>query len=130
RRLQEQGVRIGLDDFGAGYTSFSYLRNLKADVIKIDGSLIQNMLADPDNIAIVRTIIQLAHQLKMTCIAEWVEDDPTMEALHKLGVDYMQGFFISPARPLDDVLKSKTIFDFLTTDESRARVRRIIPKKS
>lgn len=130
RRLQEQGVRIGLDDFGAGYTSFSYLRNLKADVIKIDGSLIQNMLADPDNIAIVRTIIQLAHQLKMTCIAEWVEDGPTMEALHKLGVDYMQGFFISPARPLDDVLKSKTIFDFLTTDESRARVRRIIPKKS
>lgn len=128
RRIQEHGVRIGLDDFGAGYTSFSYLRNLKADVIKIDGTLIQNMLADPNNIAIVRTIIQLAHQLKMACIAEWVEDEATLQALRKLGVDYLQGFFISPAVPLETVLKSQNIFDFLTTEESRNCIRQLIAK--
>lgn len=129
RQIQEQGVRIGLDDFGAGYTSFSYLRNLKADVIKIDGSLIQNMLADPANVAIVRTIIQLAHQLKMKCVAEWVEDKDTYEALHKIGIDYVQGFFISPAVPLETVLKAKSVMDFLTTDESRQSVERMLKKQ-
>lgn len=126
RRIQEQGVRIGLDDFGAGYTSFSYLRNLNADVIKIDGTLIQNMLADPTNIAIVRTIIQLAHQLKMHCIAEWVEDKDTFDALYKIGIDYMQGFFMSPAVPLEVILKSRSIMDFLSTDESRHAVKQIL----
>lgn len=129
RRIQEQGVRIGLDDFGAGYTSFSYLRNLNADVIKIDGTLIQNMLADANNIAIVRTIIQLAHQLKMKCIAEWVEDKATLETLHKMGVDYVQGFYISPAVPLATVLKSKSIIDFLSTNESRDSVQLILDKQ-
>lgn len=126
RRIQEKGVRIGLDDFGAGYTSFSYLRNLNADVIKIDGGLIQNMLDVPSSSIIVRTIIQLAHQLKMKCVAEWVEDKDTLEALHEMGIDYIQGFFISPAVPLETALKSESIIDFLSTDESRDSVNRIL----
>lgn len=125
RRLQETGVRIGLDDFGAGYTSFSYLRNLKADLIKIDGTLIQNMLADPGNIAIVNTIIRLAHQLKMTCVAEWVEDIETLETLHKMGINYLQGFIISPSVSLETVLAAKSVTDLLVTVESRMFVDRI-----
>lgn len=128
RRIQEHGVRIALDDFGAGYTSFAYLRSLKADLIKIDGTLIQNMLADANNIAIVRTIIQLAHQLNMKCIAEWVEDADTLEALRKLGIDYIQGYIISPAVPMKTAIQSKSIYDFLTTDESRRLVDDIVRK--
>lgn len=128
RRIKEHGVRIALDDFGAGYTSFAYLRSLKADMIKIDGTLIQNMLADAGNIAIVRTIIQLAHQLNMQCIAEWVEDAATLEALCKLDIDYIQGYIISPAVPMDTAMKHQSIYDFLTTDESRRLVDNIIKK--
>lgn len=130
RRIQEHGVRIALDDFGAGYTSFAYLRNLKADMIKIDGTLIQNMLADASNIAIVRTIIQLAHQLNMKCIAEWVEDADTLDALCKMGIDYIQGYIVSPAVPMATAVKSQSIYDFLTTDESRQLVDNIVKKQA
>lgn len=126
RRIQERGVRIALDDFGAGYTSFAYLRTLKADLIKIDGTLIQNMLADPNNIAIVRTIIQLAHQMKMTCIAEWVEDAETLDALCALGIDYIQGYIISQAVPMEKAIQAKSIYDFLNNDHSRNLVDRIV----
>src|SRR5690606_6109745 len=80
-RLQAMGVRIALDDFGAGYTSFSYLKKLQADSIKIDGALIKDMLENQTNIAIVRTIVELARSLEMVTIAEWVEDCATLEAL-------------------------------------------------
>lgn len=113
RQIQTLGVKVGLDDFGSGYTSFSYLRHLKADIVKIDGSLICNMLADPANTAIVQTIIQLARHLNMKCIAEWVEDMKTLDALRKLGVDHVQGFVICKSLPLDVVLRGHTLRDFL-----------------
>src|SRR3546814_7743406 len=91
KRLQSMGVRIALDDFGAGYTSFSYLKELRADAIKIDGALIKDMLANETNIAIVRTIVELARHLGMKSIAEWVEDSDTLDALQDMSVDYAQG---------------------------------------
>lgn len=103
--LQRMGIRIALDDFGAGYTSFSYLRELPANALKIDGSLIKDMLQTPNNTAIVRTIVELAQNLGMESVAEWVEDIDTLLALKEIGVDYVQGFAISkainPARILD-----------------------------
>lgn len=126
KRLQHMGVRVGLDDFGSGYTSFSYLRNLKADLIKIDGALIKNMLADQSNIAIVQAIIRLARHLNMKCIAEWVEDRETLEALQKMGVDYVQGFVISPSITLDKVLAAKSVNDFIATPESREFVHKLM----
>jgi len=119
KRLQSMGVRIALDDFGAGYTSFAYLKELRADAIKIDGALIKDMLANTTNIAIVRTIVELARNLGMTSIAEWVEDAATMEALRHMGVDYVQGFAISRARPPIDILNAATIVDLAATPGAR-----------
>ena len=101
------GVKIALDDFGAGYTSFSYLKELPADVMKIDGSFIVDMNANPANITIVEAIVALASSLGMRTIAEWAEDQATVQTLVELGVDYVQGYAV--ARPqTPDVLLTHT----------------------
>lgn len=119
RRLQQTGVRIALDDFGAGYTSFSYLRELPADAIKIDGALICDMLNKETNVAIVRTIVELARNLGMISIAEWVEDVPTLQALQELGVDYVQGFIVSRACTPAELLKATAITDLVKDAPAR-----------
>ena len=93
------GAKIALDDFGAGYTSFSYLKELPADAVKIDGSFVTAVNAHPANLAIVEAIVELARNLGMQSIAEWAEDRATVEALWRVGVDYVQGYAVS--RPLD-----------------------------
>ncbi|HLR83042.1 MAG TPA: EAL domain-containing protein, partial [Paenalcaligenes sp.] len=107
------GIRIALDDFGAGYTSFSYLRELPANALKIDGSLIKDMLDSSSNTAIVRTIVELAQNLGMDSIAEWVEDIDTLLALKELGVDYVQGFVVSEATNPARILAHKEIFSLI-----------------
>ena len=103
-RVRSYGAKIALDDFGAGYTSFSYLKELPADVLKIDGNFIVGVNSHPSNLAIVEAIVSLARNLGMKTIAEWVEDRQTLEALAEAGVDYVQGYVIakpqSPARLL------------------------------
>lgn len=111
--LQKKGISIALDDFGAGYTSFSYLRELPANAIKIDGALIQDMRSKDSNVAIVRTIVELAKNLGMQCIAEWVEDVETLELLQEMGVDYAQGFVVSSARSPEEILDAHNINDLI-----------------
>ena len=96
--IRKYGAKLALDDFGAGYTSFSYLRSLPADAVKIDGAYVKDLLAHPSNYAIVQAIVDLTRNLGMQSIAEWVEDVATLEALAEIGVDYVQGYVIS--RPL------------------------------
>ncbi len=96
-RVRGYGAKVALDDFGAGYTSFSYLKELPADALKIDGSFIVNMNAHPANFAIVEAIVELGRNLGMKSIAEWAEDRATVEALVLAGVDYVQGFAVSQA---------------------------------
>lgn len=117
QRLQHKGVRIALDDFGAGYTSFSYLQELPTDAIKIDGSLIRNMLLKNTNVAIVRTIVELARNLGMVSIAEWVEDADTLNTLRDIGVDYVQGFVVSGARSPAEILAARDIRDLVKSPE-------------
>lgn len=124
-RLQKMGVRIALDDFGAGYTSFQYLRELPADAIKIDGALICDMLKKETNVAIVRTIVKLANNLGMVTIAEWVEDTETLKALADLGVDYVQGFGIAKPCSPNDILSATTILDLIPDARTRAIVREL-----
>lgn len=117
-RLQKKGVQIALDDFGAGYTSFSYLRELPANAIKIDGALIKDMLSKESNIAIVRTIVELARNLGMRCVAEWVEDVETLATLKEMGVDYAQGFAISRSCNPSKILTSTSILDVIDSPET------------
>lgn len=112
-RVRSFGAKVALDDFGAGYTSFSYLKDLPADILKIDGSFIVNMNRHPANIAIVEAIVSLAQNLGMKTIAEWAEDFETVETLAEIGVDYVQGFVVARPQPPADLLLATSSAAFI-----------------
>ena len=91
-RLREAGCMIALDDFGAGMSSFGYLKNLPVDMIKIDGSFVRDLETDPMSGTIISAITQIGHQRGLKVVAEWVSASHMSAALHALGVDYGQGF--------------------------------------
>ena len=107
------GARVALDDFGAGYTSFSYLKDFTADVIKIDGSFIVDINRHPANIAIVEAIVNLAKNLGMKVIAEWAEDAATVQTLKEIGVDYVQGFVVARSQHPDMLLLASSSASFI-----------------
>ncbi|MCB1061715.1 MAG: EAL domain-containing protein, partial [Verrucomicrobiae bacterium] len=92
--LRTQGFRFALDDFGRGYSSFSYLRELPVEIIKIDGSYTQSISNDPASAAFVRAITDLSHAIGMTCVAEHVEDEESAILLRELDVDFAQGYHL------------------------------------
>jgi EAL domain-containing protein (putative c-di-GMP-specific phosphodiesterase class I) len=89
--LRERGCRFALDDFGSGMSSYSYLKHLPVNYIKIDGSFVRGMLEDPVDRAVVESINQIAHDLGMKTIAEFVESEEILAALADIGIDYAQG---------------------------------------
>jgi EAL domain-containing protein (putative c-di-GMP-specific phosphodiesterase class I) len=91
-QLRELGVRVAIDDFGAGYTSFRNLQMLHVDVVKIDGSYVKNLAENPENQVFVRTLVGLAKNFNMRVVAEWVGSDADAALLQSFGVDYFQGF--------------------------------------
>ena len=91
-QLRAAGCRIALDDFGAGMSSFTYLKNLPLDIIKIDGSFVRDMLTDPVSHLMVKAVTDIGHRLGLEVVAEWVTDTPTVQALTALGVNRVQGF--------------------------------------
>jgi EAL domain-containing protein (putative c-di-GMP-specific phosphodiesterase class I) len=107
RELLEQmkvmGVHVALDDFGTGYSSLSYLRHFPLDTVKIDRSFIRNVTSDPEDATIVKAMIDLGHNLKLTLTAEGVETREQLEFLRAQGCDYAQGFFFNHPAPAEDV---------------------------
>jgi diguanylate cyclase (GGDEF)-like protein len=101
RSLRELGVRLSIDDFGTGHSALAYLQRLPLDEVKIDKSFVLTMAADPSTRAIVRAIIDLAHTLGLSVVAEGVEDDESRQLLAEYGCDLMQGFLLSPPMPAD-----------------------------
>lgn len=100
QKMRALGCRFSLDDFGAGFSSFPYLKKLSVDFLKIDGSFIKQMLKDPMDQATVSAINQVGHAAGMRTIAEWVEDDAIRTRLADMGVDYVQGWGIHKPEPL------------------------------
>ncbi|WEN15294.1 EAL domain-containing protein [Rhodanobacter sp. AS-Z3] len=98
-RLRKAGCRIALDDFGAGMSSFTYLKHLPLDFIKIDGSFVRDMLTDPVSHLMVKAVTDIGHRLGLEVIAEWVADEQTVQALTELGVDWVQGFSLHRPEP-------------------------------
>jgi len=92
--MKRYGAKIAIDDFGSGYSNFSYLIQIKADYIKIDGSLIKNIDIDNSAHLVVETIVSFAKKLGMKTIAEYVHTSVVMDKVKELGIDYSQGFFI------------------------------------
>ena len=113
-RIRQSGSMLALDDFGAGYTSFNYLKEIPADFIKIDGSFVKDINLNPANYAITRTIVDLTHELGMRSIAEWAETHDTVASLLDLKVDFAQGFgLVRPVCP-DLVLAADSCGSLIT----------------
>lgn len=98
--LHGMGCQFALDDFGSGVGSFSNLKNLPLDYLKIDGSFMRNLARDPVNQTMVTAMIKLARTLNFKVIAEQVEDTAALDAARRIGVDYLQGYAIGRPQPL------------------------------
>jgi diguanylate cyclase (GGDEF)-like protein len=91
--LKELGCKVAIDDFGAGYTSFKNLKLLAIDMVKIDGTFIKNLATDPHDLIFIRALRDLAKGLGMEIVAEWVQDQQTVDILRSAGIDLLQGYF-------------------------------------
>ncbi|MDQ3186031.1 MAG: EAL domain-containing protein [Pseudomonadota bacterium] len=98
RKMKELGCRFSLDDFGSGMSSFTYLKHLPVDYLKIDGEFIKDMMEDPIDRAMVEAINSIGHVMNIETIAEFVENDAILEELRRIGVDYAQGYGIEKPR--------------------------------
>ncbi|MBS0849006.1 EAL domain-containing protein [Citrobacter sp. JGM124] len=105
--LQHMGCRIAIDNFGAGYGTYAILKELSADILKIDGRFIRNILSSSLDYQAVSSICQLARIKKMQIVAECVETEAIREVVTALGIDYIQGFLISSPQPLEDLVNDK-----------------------
>jgi diguanylate cyclase (GGDEF)-like protein len=102
QQVRALGVKVAMDDFGAGHTSFRNLRNLGVDIVKIDGAFVQNISRSADDRFFVRTLLELARNLKVETVAEWVEDAEASRILLDWGVDYLQGHHFGAAALEDE----------------------------
>lgn len=97
--LSELGFRFAIDDFGAGFGSFNYIKQFPVHFLKIDSSLIEHITGDSIDLITVRSIVEIAASLKMRTIAKFVADETSINLLKKVGVDFAQGNFIAPPSP-------------------------------
>ena len=104
-RLADAGVPISLDDFGQGQTSLGFLSRLPLEELKIDRTFVTDMVSDPAHGAIVRSVIELAHNLGFVVVAEGVEDPETMRTLRAMHCDSAQGYVLARPMPAGDLLR-------------------------
>jgi EAL domain-containing protein (putative c-di-GMP-specific phosphodiesterase class I) len=120
--FREPGCRFALDDFGVGVSSFTYLKQLPVDYLKIDGSFVKNMLNDPVDAAMVEAIHRIARVMGKQTIAESVESAATLDALRSVGIDYAQGNAIAPPSMFAPPgMRSRHIAERARHDAERAR---------
>lgn len=100
------GVRIALDDFGAGASSFGYLKNLNVDLLKIDGQFIRDLIDDPLDDAAVRCFVDVARVVGVKTVAEFVDRSEILERVRAIGIDYAQGFFLHRPEPIGALIGS------------------------
>lgn len=105
-KLRSLGCQFALDDFGAGFASYSYLKQLQVDVLKIDGAFIRNLASDTMDQVLVRSMVDIARRLGKRTVAEFVGDQRTLDLLAEYGVDYAQGYFIG--KPSSSILPAAT----------------------
>ena len=103
-KLKIIGVSFSLDDFGTGLSSYSYLRTLPVDYLKIDGVFVKDIKDSPHDLAVVKSINEIGHFMGKKTIAEYVQDDDIVDILRQVGVDYVQGFGVEEKKPITQLL--------------------------
>lgn len=103
--LRNRGCRFALDNYGSGVCSFSYLRNLPVDSLKIDGEIIKAIVKDPVSVAMVSSISRMAKAMNLVCIAEYIEDAQLLAQIQAMGIEYGQGYYFGEPIPLKNLLK-------------------------
>ena len=101
--MREFGCRFALDDFGSGLSSFTYLKNLKVDYLKIDGAFVRDIASNAIDLSMVDAIHRIGHQMGLKTVAEYVESDQTRALLRQIGVDYVQGNGVHSPEPLENL---------------------------
>ncbi len=101
--MREFGCSFALDDFGSGLSSFTYLKNLKVDYLKIDGAFVRDIASNPIDRAMVEAVHKIGHQMGLKTVAEYVESDQTLAILRQIGVDYVQGNGVHRPEPLESL---------------------------
>ncbi len=109
REIRRYGCKFALDDFGSGFTSYSHLKNLRTDSLKIDGSFVKDMLKNPGDYAMVKSMNDIAHSLGLRTVAEYVESPQILEALREIGVDYAQGYAVHKPCRIEDIAWVETV---------------------
>ena len=104
RELQKMGTRFMLDDFGSGMSSFSYLKHLPVNFLKMDGAYVRDITSNKVDLAMAKAIQSVAESMEIQTIAEYVEDQATLDCLKDMGVAYAQGFYLNRPMPLGDAL--------------------------
>lgn len=104
KHLKQLGCKFALDDFGAGLSSFSYLKSLPVDYLKIDGGFVRDILEDPMDAAIVAAVNNIGHVAGLITVAEFVESIEIMHRLREIGVDYAQGYALAKPAPVEDLI--------------------------
>ncbi len=99
QRIRQLGCNVSLDDFGVGFSSFSYLKHLRADILKIDGSFIRDIHNNNADQLFVKALVDVARGMGMRTIAEFVENEQVFDRVRSLGVDYVQGFYLGKPQP-------------------------------
>ncbi|WP_353370062.1 EAL domain-containing protein [Aliiglaciecola sp. NS0011-25] len=107
--FKKLGCTFALDDFGSGFSSYSYLKNLPVNCLKIDGSFVKDLLVDPVDMAMVGSMKDLAKAMSMSTVAEFVESKDVMVELGKMGIDFAQGYGVAKPTPLNEFTDCKTI---------------------
>ncbi len=106
-RLRAMGCRIAIDDFGTGYASYARLKSINADILKIDGSFIRNIVTSSLDYQIVESMCHLARMKNMQVVAEYVESEEIKNVACSLGIDYLQGYVIGKPQPLESLIAAK-----------------------
>ena len=109
QHMRKLGCKFSLDDFGSGYASYSYLRNLDVDYLKIDGLFVKEMHINSKDLAMVKSMNDIAHSLGLKTIAEFVENQEILDLLGEIGVDYAQGYHLGKPTPIAELFKTDEI---------------------
>jgi EAL domain-containing protein (putative c-di-GMP-specific phosphodiesterase class I) len=104
--IKSLGCKVAIDDFGSGYSNFEHILKMNVDYLKIDASIIKNVVIDKNSYKITKTIIEFAKNLGLKTIAEYVENEDIFNTVKDLGADYSQGYYFSPPKENPEINNS------------------------